>query len=186
MRRFCFIVLSIFILVILARATPTADQTAAPLQVGDTFPVFSGKTLTGRYVIFPAPASRQPTVAVFSFSRAAAGDARQWNRYLSEEFSSKLPMYGVILLEDAPKLFRSMAVAGIKNSMPRSVQDRTIVSYRGENLWKQRLHVSDNRRAYVVVIGPRGRIRSMNSGRFTDAEYTRLKDKISSSFSPQL
>ncbi|MGC1784270.1 MAG: hypothetical protein WA708_17235 [Acidobacteriaceae bacterium] len=124
---------------------------------------------------FPLPASHQPTVLVFSFSRAAATDARQWNEHLSKDFSGNLPIYGVILLQDAPTLFRPMAVAGMRTSMPQSMQDRTLVSYRDENLWKERLHVSDDSRAYVIVLGPHGHIRWRNSGRFTNAEYAYLK-----------
>ena len=92
-------------------------------------------------------------------------------RTLSKDFPNAAAIYGVILLESAPKLFRRMAVAGIMSSMPLSVQDRTIVSYQDERLWKQRLAVFDDSRAYVVFLGPRGHIQWMNSGAFTDVEY---------------
>jgi hypothetical protein len=179
MRQPCFLVLSICILVALAPPTGAADPAAAPLRRGDVFPPFFGQTLTGKNVSFPLPYDGRPTVLVFSFSRTAAADARKWNEHLSENFAGKVPVYGVILLEGAPKLFRGMAIAGIKISMPKSVQDRTIVLYQQEDVWKERLGVSDNSRAYAVVSGPRGHVCWMNSGRFTTAQLMELEREVS-------
>ncbi len=52
----------------------------------------------------------------------------------------------VIMLESVPLLFRGMVASGIKNDMPLAVQDRIIVSFREEELWKQRLTVTDDSR----------------------------------------
>jgi hypothetical protein len=62
--------------------------------------------------------------------------------------------------------------------MPLAVQDRTIVLYRDEQLWKQRLAVKDESRAYLVLLDPSGTIRWINSGAFSDARYGVLKTKL--------
>jgi hypothetical protein len=185
MRRFCSFALSVFVLVTVAGPTRAAQSNAPPLHIGDVFPQFSGWTLTGKSLTLPATTADKSTVLIFSFSRKAATDARAWDEHLARDFSDIVPTYAVILLEDAPKLFRGMAVSGIRSGMPLAVQDRTMVLYAGEEIWKLRLHVSDNSRATVVVVGPRGHVRWMNSGAYTDVEYQRLKDKVSASFRSQ-
>ncbi|MHB1857891.1 MAG: hypothetical protein ACYCPM_10700 [Acidobacteriaceae bacterium] len=62
--------------------------------------------------------------------------------------------------------------------MPVSVQDRTIVLYRDEELWEQRLTVTDINRAYVLLLGPSGNVRWVNSGAFSDTMYARLKNQL--------
>ena len=156
-----------------------AGQPNAPgLHPGDVFPQFSGQTLTGRFLTLPTTTGDKSTVLVFSFSRKAANDARVWNEHLPRNFPN-MPAYGIIMLESVPKLFRGMAVSGMKSGMPLSVQDRMIVSYRDEELWKQRLMVTDNSRAYVLLLGPEGKIHWINSGAFTGAEFARMKSHIS-------
>jgi predicted transcriptional regulator len=69
--------------------------------------------------------------------------------------------------------------------MPVAVQDRTIVLYRDEQLWKQRLEVKDESRAYVVLLDRSGTIRWMNSGAFSDSTYGILKAKVSALLRPR-
>ncbi|MGB8478239.1 MAG: hypothetical protein WCE63_05280 [Acidobacteriaceae bacterium] len=150
----------------------------APLQMGSVFPAFSGRTVTNRPLTLPGSSMEKPTVLVFSFSRTAGKDARLWNEHLAKNFPDNVSAYGVIQLESAPKIFRRLAISGIKSSMPVSVQNRTIVLYRDENLWRQRLTVEDESRAYVVLLDQSGTIRWINSGAFSDSTYGMLKAKL--------
>ena len=59
-----------------------------------------------------------------------------------------------------------------------SAQDHTVVLYKDETLWKQRLAVSDDERAYLFVLGPNGHIRWTNSSAFADAAYERLRATV--------
>jgi hypothetical protein len=155
-----------------------AQPDAGPLHAGEMFPNISGKTLTGKLLELPAAAIGRPAVMVFSFSRTAGKDARSWNEHIARGFSNTVPGYEVIVMESVPKLFRGMAMSGIRGSMPLSMQDRTIVMYQDEKLWKLRLAASDNKRASIVLLGPDGHIRWSNSGAYTDSEYARLKHEI--------
>lgn len=148
------------------------------LRPGQMFPQFSGQTLTGKSVELPAAALGGPAIVIFSFSRTAGKDARSWNEHLSRDFPQAVPSYTVIVLESVPKLVRGMALSGIKGSMPPPMQDRTIVLYRDEALWKQRLAFSDDSRAYLILLGPDGRMLWSSDGQFTDSDYARLKDRI--------
>ena len=70
---------------------------------------------------------------------------------------------------------RGVAVSGIKGTMPPDVQKQAVVLYKDEDLWNKRLAVTDDKRSYVIVLGPDGRIRWASSGPFSDSEYQALK-----------
>jgi ATP10 protein len=162
----------------LAPLAHAAHADAAFIHNGEFFTQIFGKTITGKLLELPAAAVGKPAVVVFSFSRAAGRDARLWNEHLARGFSDAIPGYEVIVMESVPKLFRGMAMSGIRSSMPVAMQDRTIALYQDEKLWKLRLAATDNSRAYVILLGPDGRLRWSNSGAYTDSEYARLKDAI--------
>jgi ATP10 protein len=155
-----------------------AASNASPLQRGQGLPQISGQALTGRSIELPAAANSRPAVVIFSFSKAAGNDARAWNERLARDFPWDVPSFTIIVLESVPKLFRGMALSGIKSSMPSSVQDRTIVLYRDEMLWKQRLAFSEDNRAYVLLLDSDSRIQWKNEGPFKDDIYTELKDQL--------
>ncbi len=157
---------------VLARMVAGAD---APLHAGDLFPPFSGQTLTNKALELPA--AGKASVIVFTFSRAAGKDARLWNERLTKDFPAAL-VYEAIELESAPRLVRGMALAGIRSGIPPAMQDRAIVLYQDEALWKRRLTVSDANRAYIAVVGADGRLRWSNISAFADPEYARLKQEL--------
>jgi hypothetical protein len=159
-----------------ALSLQAAPSDASPLQLGQALPQISGQALTGRSIELPAAASGKPAVVIFSFSKTAGNDARSWNERLSKDFPGDVPSFTIIVLESVPKLFRGMALSGIKGSMPIAMQDRTVVLYRDETLWKQRLAFSDDSRAYVVLLGADGRIQWRSEGAFKEDAYAHLKD----------
>jgi len=155
-----------------------APSDVSPLQRGQTFPQISGQALTERSIELPAAASGKPAVVIFSFSKTAGNDARSWNERLSRDFPNDVPSFTIIMLESVPKLFRGMALSGIKGSMPIAMQDRTIVLYREETLWKQRLAFSEDSHAYVLLLGPDARIQWRSEGAFTEGAYEQVKDQL--------
>ena len=170
---------SVFVMLIIA--FPTSRLHAAQpgsVQAGKSFPRLAAKTLTGKSLELPAAALGKPAVLLFSFSRTAGKDAHLWNERLARDFSSAVPAYEVVVLESVPKLFRGLALSGIRNGMPLSMQDRTVVLYQDEKLWKSRLAASDNNRAYVVLLAPDGHLRWSNAAACTASEYARLKHQI--------
>lgn len=176
----------IALLILIVLPLRAAQSGSSPLRVGDLFPPVSGQTLTGRMLELPRQAEGKPAVLVFSFSRAAASDARSWNEALAKDSTGagSVVAYAIIDLESSPRLFRGAAVAGIRTSMPRAVQDRTIVLYKDEALWKERLAVGDASRAYVILLGPGGHLRWRNSSAMSATEFARLKREIDDSLQP--
>jgi hypothetical protein len=159
-----------------------AQLSTAPLQVGAALPAFSGRTITNRPVAVPEFPMEKPAVLVFTFSRKAGKDAKMWNEHLAQDFAVNISAYGVNELESAPKIFRRLAISGIKSSISVSAQDRTIVLYRDEQLWRQRLGVKDENRAYVVLLDRSAAICWMSPAAFSDGTYGMFKAKIAALF----
>jgi hypothetical protein len=147
------------------------------LKPGDTLPPLAGQALTGKWLDIASVSGGNSAVVVFSFSRAGGRDAQLWTQRLMKD-DPHLAIYTVIFLESVPGLFRSMAVSTIKDGMPPALQDRTILMYRDEDPWRQRLQVSNERHACVMLPGPTGRVQWMTSGPFADALYSQFSKSI--------
>jgi hypothetical protein len=63
------------------------------------------------------------------------------------------------------RLFRGAALSSIKGGMPVAVLERTIILYHDEEVWKQRLAVSDDELLFLPWA------RTANSRAFTDTEF---------------
>lgn len=177
MRRFATLI-PLFASLLFLLPNDAVRASTASLHPGDVFPRFSAQTMTGRTVTLPAIGADKASVLVFSFTRTASEDARRWNERLSRDSAGTVPPYGILELQSVPRLFRGVVLAGIRSSTSPSVQDRTILLFQNEDVWRARLAVSDASRAYVLLLGPDGRILWTNSGAFSDAEYARLKSVL--------
>jgi|SRR5579863_6957266 len=156
-----------------------AQPASAPFKPGDAFPQISGQSLTAKSFDLPAAVAGKPAVILFSFSKTAGKDAAIWGDHVSKAFSNAVPFYNVILLESVPGLFRGMATSSIKSSMPLPVQDHSIILLQNEALWKLRLAVADDTRAYALLLGPDGHIRWISSTSYSDSEFARLNAALS-------
>lgn len=154
----------------------------SPLLAGAHFPTFSGRTITNHPLTLPESRLKTPMVLVFTFSRRAGSDAGRWNQHLAKDFTEDVSTYGVIELESAPKLFRPLAISGIKSSMPVPVQDRTVVLDRDDQLWRERLGVNDKNRAYLVLLDRSGVIDWMSPAAFSEATYGTLRARLAALF----
>ena len=168
----------------ISMSVPTQAQSVAPLHAGDLLPDVFGQSLSGTPSHLSTASAGKVAVVVFSFSKAGGKDTQLWNRNLVRDFGSdrSVALSTVIMLEAAPRLLRGIIVSRLKNDMPPPLRGSTIVSYENEKLWKQRLRVADDSHAYVVLFGPDGRIRWMNSRALGDTEYKELKTKIHEQF----
>jgi hypothetical protein len=156
---------------------PPRSQASPPLKPGDILPPLAGQTLIGKWLDIASIFGSGPTVVAFSFSRPGGRDAQLWIQRLEAD-DPHLPIYTVIFLESVPGLFRSMAVAGIKNEMPPALQDRTLLVYRDQDLWRKRLQLANERNACVMLLWPIGRVQWLTSGPFADAFNSELGKSI--------
>lgn len=153
------------------------QPSSSVLKLGDPLPPLAGQVLTGKQLDLNAATGDNPAVLILSFSRAGGRDAQNWAQHLSKD-CPHVTIYSVIFLVSVPRLFRPMAVSSIRGGMPLSMQDRTIILYRDENLWKQRLQINDESSASVVLLGPDRHIKWITPGPFADALYQAMRKQI--------
>jgi hypothetical protein len=165
------------VLVMFPVASALGQPGPSPLKSGDALPPLAGQTVTGKQLNLPLAAGDTRAVIIFSFSRAAGRDAQNWAQRLSKD-DPHLPLYTVIFLEAVPRLFRSMVVSEIRSGMPSAMWDRTLLLYQQQSFWEQRLHVTDERYASVIVFGPGGHIQSITSEPFADSLYLELRKQL--------
>lgn len=171
MKRFFLCIAIVIALLTLALVLHAAQSLSAALQVGSVFPAFSGRTITGSPLTLPGSPLKKHMVLVFSFSRMAGKDARWWNEHRARDFPDNVSAFGSENLSAFSGLWNQRSHALVR-------PNRTIVLYRDEQLWKQRLAVKDESRAYVVLLDRSGIICWMNSGAFSDGTYGMLKAKL--------
>ena len=174
-RSFFFASLSISLFLLSAHSPAQLGQPY--LKPGEILPPLASQALTGKWLDIASSNRGSPAVVVFSFSRAGGRDAQLWTQRLMKD-DPHLTIYTVIFLESVPGLFRAMAVSGIKDGMPPALQDRTILLYRDEDLWRQRLQVANERHTCVMLLGPTGRVQWMTPGPFSDALYSEFGKSI--------
>ena len=174
-RSLFFASLSISSFLLSAHFAAQAGQSS--LKPGDFLPPLAGQALTGKWLDIASVFGGDPAVVGFSFSRAGGRDAQLWTQRLMKD-DPHLAIYTVIFLESVPGFFRGMAVSGIKDGMPPALQDRTILLYRDEDLWRQRLQVANERHACVMLLGPTGRVQWTTSGPFAEAIYSEFSKSM--------
>ena len=92
---------------------------SATFQAWRTLPPLAGHTVAGNQLDLPSAANRIQSLSLSSPSAAPGGrDAQNWAQRLSKD-DPHLPFYTAIFLESVPRLFRSIAVSGIRSGMPR-------------------------------------------------------------------
>jgi len=160
-------------------ALPATSQ-PRPLRTGDTLPPLAGQTLTGHFLQLPAAAQGGQAVLILSFTRAAGQQEQQWVRQLTHDHAHPA-IYSAIFLESVPRLFRSLALAGIRGGIPPALQARTMILYRDESLWKQRANLADPNHAVVLLLDPQGHIRWITSAAFTGSLCGALEQQMRAS-----
>jgi hypothetical protein len=164
-------------LVVLLAASALGEQGTSLLKPGDVLPPLVGQTVAGKPLDLPTAAADKVAVLIFSFSRGGGRDAQNWAQYVSKD-DPHLPIYTAIFLESVPRMFRAIAVSGIRSGMPPVILDQTLLLYQQQNSWEQRLHVKDESYACVLVLDQSGRIRWITLGPFSDSLYLRLRKEI--------
>jgi hypothetical protein len=150
-----------------------ATRPAEGLVGGDALPVVHGKSLSGSPVLLPEQAIGHPAMLVVGFSRASKEAAQPWLLNCREHFAAAAGegarCYDVRMVEGIPRLFRGFVEGGMRKGYPAALLDQTVLVYRENDLWKQRLGVADETTAYVVVLDASGRVCGLQKGAFSES-----------------
>lgn len=124
---------------------------------------------------FPGDTAAPRSVVIVTFTKAASTQAREWSQRLAA-VKARLPaeVFQVAVLEDVPRLFRSMAIAGIKKQIPFSLHDHFWIATEGGKDWKRCVGDGPAGEASVFVLDGRSQIVWRAHGACTEAKVQEL------------
>jgi len=141
------------------------------------FPPIEAETLTGKKLSFPGAAAGSPAVVIAGFTHASQSQTMAWHRRLWGEYprGGPVPVWGIAVLEDVPRLVRGMATHGIRGSVPKEQYDRFLLVFRGEAELKQSAAFDRPDDAYVLLLDSSGAVKWRYHGPPTDTADAGLK-----------
>jgi hypothetical protein len=106
------------------------------------------------------------TLLVVGFSRKAGNQVAALADRLDDELGAGLgyEIDRVAILQEVPKLFRPLALAGIKDGVPVAIRGRFFTTVRDLETWKAVVGFQARDVAYVVLVNRMGEIRKTFAG----------------------
>lgn len=143
-------------------------------------PQVEGESLAGRKVVLPDAAKGHVAILVLGFTKASKEPTSAWGRRIASEFGSQngFELYQLPVLQDVPRLLRSMVVSGIKKGVKENMRDHFVPLFEHESELKKLVGYQEPDDAYLVVLDPSGQIVHQVHGSFSDAAYARLREQL--------
>ncbi len=139
----------------------------------DVFPSTVGENLLGKRISLPEASAGHVAVVVIGFTHASNSQVRERSTRLQRE----LPTYTIAVLEDAPRLVRGMATAGIRSGVPRDQRDHFLIVTRGEKALKDAVGFDRPDDPYVALIDASGAIRWRAHGAVSEDLLKQLQEQ---------
>jgi len=139
----------------------------------DVFPSTAGENLLGKRISLPEASAGHVAAVVIGFTHASNSQVREWSGRLQRE----LPTYTIAVLEDAPRLVRGMATAGIRSGIPRDQRDHFLIVTRGEKALKEAVGFDRPDDPYVALIDASGTIRWRAHGAPSETLLKQLREQ---------
>jgi hypothetical protein len=141
-----------------------------------------GDSLSGHHVILPNDASGKIAVLIFGFTKASKVATTDSGKRISNNFKgqSDFVLYQLPVLEEVPRLFRGMAISGMRKGVPEEMYDHFVPILNGEAELKKLVSYKEPDDAYMVVLNRAGEIAGQIHGPFTDAANSQLRAQIAS------
>jgi len=145
-------------------------------------PRTEGESLAGHAVVLPDDTAGKVAVLIFGFTKASKLQTGAWADKLQSDFSARadFQLYQLPVLEDVPRILRSMIISGIRKGVPENRRDHFVPMLQGEEVTKKLAHYKEPDDAYLVVLDRAGGIALQIHGATNDATYGAAKSEIDS------
>ena len=133
------------------------------------------QTLDGVARVYPADAAVPKSIFVVSFSKAGSKQASAWTRRLTEARAGiAASLFQVAVLEDVPKMFRSMAISGISQGLPAAMHDHFWIALTGGDEWRAQVEPHSAKEAAVFILDGRERVVWRGHGDVSEAALSEI------------
>ncbi len=145
-----------------------------------TMPATNAETLAGHKVALPDAVRGHLSLFIVGFSRNSKTPTADWNKNLRQQFANdhNLQICQVAELQDAPRMFRSMIVSGIRKGVPPDQQNNFFVLTEGADAWKKWMGFSAPDDAYIVLVDGSGATLWKTHGNFSEGALAELKQHL--------
>ncbi len=153
----------------------------------ERIPALHGATLAGQTVDLPAALQGKVGIFVVGFSRESRVPAAAWGKHLAVDYgrSPNVLYFELPVLEEVPRLLRSMVVHAIARDVAPAAQPHFLPITSNEAQWKTVAHFAEPDAAYVFVVDSAGGICWRTSGDPTDERYGALREAVSRALAQQ-
>src|SRR5436305_10697181 len=131
-------------------------------------------TLNGDERAFPRDAAAPRAIFVVTLSKAASEQGSAWTRRLRATADLAAPVFQVAVLEEVPRLFRSMVISALTNQVPPALRDHFWVAVSDGAQWQRVSASSSQEDAHVFVLDQRDQVVWRTQGAVTDAKVSEL------------
>jgi hypothetical protein len=145
-------------------------------------PKIQGENLAAHTVVLPEAVAGKIAILIFGFTKASKVPTSVWADKVQLDIGSRpdLELYQLPVLEDVPRLFRSMVISGIKRGVAENKRDHFVPIVQGEAELKKLVRYREPDDAYLIIVGRGGNIVQQMRGAPTDENYRQVKSAIES------
>jgi hypothetical protein len=145
-------------------------------------PKIQGESLAAHTVVLPDAAAGKVDILIFGFTKASKVPTGAWADKLQADLGSRpdLELYQLPVLEDVPRLFRSLVISGIKKGVAENNRDHFVPILQGEAELKKLVRYKEPDDAYLIILGRDGNIVQQMHGAPTDENYRQVKSGVES------
>lgn len=141
------------------------------------FPPTDVRTLTEKRLSLPVDLPAGQSLLVIGFTQKSQTASEAWSKQLKADLGSDFAFYSIAVLEDAPRLLRSIITGSIRRSVPKDAQDRFLIVTRGQKELKLAYGFDKAAQddAYVALTDKTGKISWKYHGNPTLTAIARMK-----------
>lgn len=173
------VLLVFFVLAIVVPGPATAGTPLPPLPV---------QTLGGNPLQLPAALPHCPVLLIVGFTRASREQTSAWSRRLGryDRCTSGAVVYQLAVTEDIPRMFRGMAVSGMRKSVPAALHPRFLLIDGHAQRWRELVGYEDDNEddAYLLLLDTDRSVRWRHGGALDAAAERALQAAIAAVNAP--
>ena len=165
----------IFLLGLFLAGGPAFAQSGAP------FPHLPVTNLSGKALDLPQDLGGHNAILVIGFTQTSEKQTVVWRKHLSARYadSTATIVYPVIVIQNIPRIFHGLLLAGIRAGVLKSEWEHFLVVSVDESRWKPAIGWKGPDVAYVVLLDRAGKIAWRGVGPYSDAAASALEAEVS-------
>jgi len=161
--------------------TVSAAVPVAELVVGGQLPPLRGEFLSGRTAVLPEAASGRVALLMLGFTYESRFSVEAWAKRFRQDFGteSRVTFFEIPMIGGMARMGKWFIDSGMRRGTPKADHENVITVYGGTDQWKQRVGFRDSRAAYLILLGPNGKVVWRYAGSLDEEPYKALSSEVS-------